>query len=87
VSERTRAEADRQRTEILAAAYRDAEITKGEGDAAAADIYSQAFGRDPEFFSFYRGMQAYRRSLGKQGDVLVMSPDGEFFNYFKDSGR
>src|SRR5512134_3634568 len=85
VSERTRAEADRQRTEILAAAYREAEITRGEGDAAAADIYSEAYGRDPEFFSFYRGMQAYRRSLGKQGDVLVMSPDGEFFNYFKDS--
>jgi membrane protease subunit HflC len=87
VSERTRAEADRQRTEILAAAYREAEITRGEGDAAAADIYAEAYGRDPEFFSFYRGMQAYRRSLGKQGDVLVMSPDGEFFNYFKDSGR
>jgi len=87
VSERTRAEADRQRTEILAEAYRQAEIVRGEGDAAAADIYAKAYGRNPEFYSFYRGMQAYRRSLGKQGDVLVIAPDGEFFNYLKDPGR
>lgn len=87
VSERTRAEADRQRTEILAEAYRQAEITRGEGDAAAADIYSEAFGRNAEFFAFYRSMQAFRRSLGKQGDVLVMAPEGEFFKYFNESGR
>jgi membrane protease subunit HflC len=87
VSERTRAEADRQRTEILADAYRQAEIIRGEGDAAAADIYAKAYGRNPEFYSFYRGLQAYRRSLGKQGDVLVIAPDGEFFKYLKDSGR
>ena len=87
VSERTRAEADRQRTEILAEAYRQAEIVRGEGDAAAADIYAKAYGRNPEFYSFYRGLQAYRRSLGKQGDVLVIAPDGEFFKYLKDSGR
>jgi modulator of FtsH protease HflC len=87
ISEQTRAEADRQRTEILATAYRDAEIVKGEGDALAADIYAKAHARNPEFFSFYRGMQAYRRSLGKQGDVLVLQPDGEFFKYLKDSGR
>jgi membrane protease subunit HflC len=86
VSERTRAEADRQRTEILAEAYRQAEITRGEGDAAAADIYSEAFGRNAEFFAFYRSMQAFRRSLGKQGDVLVMAPEGEFFKYFDQSG-
>ena len=87
VSERTRAEADRQRTEILADAYRKAEIVRGEGDAAAADTYAKAYGRNPEFYSFYRGLQAYRRSLGKQGDVLVIAPDGEFFKYLKDSGR
>ena len=87
VSERTRAEADRQRTEILAEAYRQAEITRGEGDAAAADVYSEAFGRNAEFFAFYRSMQAFRRSLGKQGDVLVMAPEGEFFKYFNESGR
>jgi membrane protease subunit HflC len=86
VSERTRAEADRQRTEILAEAYRQAEIVRGEGDAAAADIYAKAYGRNPEFFAFYRGMQAYRRSLGKQGDMLVLAPDGEFFKYFNESG-
>jgi len=87
VSERTRAEADRQRTETLADAYRQAEITKGEGDAAAADIYAKAYGRNAEFYSFYRSMQAYRKSLGKQGDVLVLAPDGEFFKYLKEPGR
>jgi modulator of FtsH protease HflC len=87
VSEQTRAEADRQRTEILANAYRDAEIIKGQGDALAADIYSKAYGANPEFYSFYRGMQAYRRSLGKQGDMLVIAPEGEFFKYLKESGR
>ncbi len=88
VSEQTRAEADRQRTETLANAYRDAEKVKGEGDATAADIYSQAYGRNPEFYAFYRGLQAYRKSLnGNQGDVMVLSPDGEFFKYFKEAGR
>jgi membrane protease subunit HflC len=86
VSEQTRAEADRQRTEILADAYRRAEIVKGEGDATAADTYAKAYGRNPEFYSFYRGLQAYRRSLGKQGDVLVIAPEGEFFKYLKDPG-
>ena len=63
-----------------------AEIIRGEGDAAAADIYARAYGRNPEFYSFYRGLQAYRRSLGKQSDVLVITPDGEFFKYLKDAG-
>jgi membrane protease subunit HflC len=88
VSEQTRAEADRERTEILANAYRDAEKVKGEGDAAATDIYARAYGRDPEFYAFYRGLQAYRKSLtGKQGDVMVITPEGEFFKYFKEAGR
>jgi membrane protease subunit HflC len=87
VSEQTRAEADRQRTEILADAYRQAEIIKGDGDASAADIYAGAYGRDAEFYAFYRGMQAYRRSLGKQGDILVLQPEGEFFKYLNEPGR
>ena len=86
VSEQTRAEAERQRTETLANAYREAEIVRGEGDASAADIYARAYGRNPEFYAFYRSMQSYRRSLGKQGDVLVISPEGEFFKYLKDAG-
>jgi membrane protease subunit HflC len=86
VSEQTRAEAERQRTETLSDAYRQAEITRGEGDALAADIYARAYGRNAEFYSFYRGLQAYRRSLGKQGDILVITPDGEFFKYLKDPG-
>ena len=87
VSEQTRAEADRQRTEILANAYREAEMVKGEGDASAADIYAKAYGRNPDFYAFYRGLQAYRKSLGKQGDVMVLQPDGEFFKYLKETGR
>jgi membrane protease subunit HflC len=87
VSERTRAEADRQRTETLADAYRQAEIIRGEGDATAAEIYARAYSRDADFYSFYRGLQAYRRSLGKQGDILVLEPEGEFFKYLKESGK
>lgn len=87
VSEQTRAEADRQRTEILADAYRQAEMIKGDGDAEAADIYAKAYGKNAEFYAFYRGMQAYRKSLGKRGDVLVLAPEGEFFKYLKESGR
>jgi modulator of FtsH protease HflC len=87
VSEQTRAEADRQRTEILANAYREAEKVKGEGDASAADIYARAYGRNPDFYAFYRALAAYRKSLGKQGDVMVLAPDGEFFKYLKESGR
>jgi membrane protease subunit HflC len=87
VSEQTRADADRQRTVILADAYRDAEKVRGEGDAAAADIYAKAYGRNPEFYSFYRALEAYRKSLGRQGDIMVLAPDGEFFKYFKEPGR
>jgi len=76
---RIRAEADRQRTELLSAAARDAEKLRGEGDARAAAIFARATQGNPEFFAFHRSMQAYRRSLGKQGDILVIQPDGEFF--------
>jgi membrane protease subunit HflC len=84
---RTRASAERQRTEIIAAAERDALEVRGKADGQATQIYSKAYSRNPEFYSFYRSLQAYERSLGKDGDVLVLSPDGEFFKYLKDPGK
>jgi modulator of FtsH protease HflC len=81
----TRAAADRQRTVILADAERDALRVRGEGDAAAAQIYARAYAKNPEFYAFYRSMQAYERSLGRDGDLLVITPDGEFFKYLKDA--
>ena len=77
-----RAQADRERLEILANANRDAAVTRGEGDAKAAAIYASAYRANAEFFSFYRSMQAYRESIGKADDVLVISPDSDFFKYF-----
>lgn len=82
-AETTRADADRQRTEILAAAFRDAQRTRGEGDSQATDIYSRTYNRNPEFYKFYRSLEAYRGSIGRDTDVLVISPDGEFFKYLK----
>jgi membrane protease subunit HflC len=82
-----RASAERQRTEIIANAERDAQQVRGEGDAVASQTYARAYGKDPEFYAFWRSMQAYDRSLGKDGDLLVISPDGEFFRYLKDSGK
>ena len=72
---------------ILADAERDALRVRGEGDAAAAQTYARAYAKDPEFYAFYRSLQAYDRSLGKDGDLLVVTPDGEFFKYLKDAGR
>lgn len=82
-SERIRADADRQRTVILAEAYRDAEIMRGEGDARAAEIYANAYNANPDFYSFYRSMQAYRESIGGDQDVLVLSPDSDFFQFLQ----
>jgi membrane protease subunit HflC len=84
-AERIRAEADRDRTVILAEAYRDSEILRGEGDASAADIYARAYKKDPEFYSFYRSIEAYKRSLGSDGDLLVLGPDSEFLQYLNQS--
>jgi modulator of FtsH protease HflC len=81
-----RAGADRQRTEIIADAQRDALKVKGAADAQAADIYSRAYSSNPDFYAFYRSLQAYERSLGQSSDVLVLSPDSEFFKYMKDPG-
>lgn len=83
---RVRAEADRQRTELLSAAARDAEKVRGEGDAKAAEIFARATQGSPEFFAFYRSMQAYRRSVGREGDILVLSPDSDFFRYMQQPG-
>jgi modulator of FtsH protease HflC len=86
-AEKLKAEADRQRTEILSQAYREAEIIKGEGDARSAEVYARAYSRNAEFYSFYRSLQAYRQSIGTDSDVLVLSPDSEFFKYLKRSER
>jgi len=80
-AEQIRADADRQRTVILAEAYRDAEKVRGSGDAEAASIYAEAHRKDPEFFSFWRSIQAYRRSVGKESDLLVLDKGSEFFRY------
>lgn len=82
-----RAEAERQRTEILANAARDSNKIRGEGDAQAAQIYAQAYQKNPEFYSFYRSMQAYRAALGQPGDLMVIAPEGEFFRYMKQPQR
>lgn len=81
-----RAEADRQRTVLLANARRDAEILRGEGDGSAVKIFADAFGRDEDFFEFYRSMQAYRNALGNEDTTLVLSPDSEFFKFFDATG-
>ena len=83
-AERIRADADRQRTVIVAEAYRDAEQTRGEGDARAADIYARAFGKNEEFFSLYRSLNAYRGVFGSRDDMLILQPDSDFFRYFGD---
>ena len=85
--EKIKADADRQRQVIVAEAYRDAQRVKGEGDALAARIYAEAFQKNPEFYSFYRSMEAYRQSLRTKGDVMVLDPSSDFFKYFKSPGR
>ncbi len=84
-AETIRAEADRARTVILAEAYRDAEILRGTGDATAAETYAKAYERDPDFYAFYRSIQAYRNSLGNEGDLLVIGPDSDFLRFLKQS--
>ncbi|HHI93213.1 MAG TPA: protease modulator HflC [Gammaproteobacteria bacterium] len=82
-AEKIRAEADRQRTVIIADAFRDAEILRGEGDAAATEIYAKAYGKDVEFYSLYRSLNAYKTTFSSKSDILVIEPDSEFFKYFK----
>lgn len=83
-SERIRADADRQSTVILAEAYRDSEITRGDGDAIATATYAQAFGKDREFYKFYRSLNAYTGNFSSSNDVILLEPDSEYFKYFKD---
>jgi modulator of FtsH protease HflC len=86
-ADKIKADAERQRTVILAEAYRDAQKLKGEGDAQAARIYAQAFGRNAEFYSFYRSMEAYRDSFRSKSDVMILEPNSDFFKYLRNPGR
>jgi membrane protease subunit HflC len=85
-SEKIRADADRQRQVILADAYRQAQKIKGEGDAKASAVYASAHGQNPEFYAFYRSLEAYKATFRNRSDVMVLDPTGEFFQYFKQSG-
>jgi len=86
IAEERKATADRDQTVILAEANRQSQIIRGEGDATAAQIYAAAYDKDPEFYTFYRSINAYRESVGKPGDILVIEPDNEFFRYLNESG-
>ena len=86
-AEKIRADADRQREIILAEAYRDAQRTKGQGDAKAAEIYAEAYKQNPEFYSFYRSLEAYRQGFKTKNDLLVLDPNSEFFKYLKHAGK
>jgi membrane protease subunit HflC len=87
-AELIRSTADKDRTIILANAYRDGQKIRGAGDARAAEIYANAYTKDPEFYAFYRSIDAYKKSMGKAGDVLILDPNNEFFRYLnKSSGN
>ena len=86
-SEKIRADADRQREVILAEAYRKAQEVKGEGDAKASAIYASAFQPSPEFYAFYRSLEAYKQSFRHKSDMMIVDPSSEFFKYLKNSGR
>jgi membrane protease subunit HflC len=84
-AEKIRADAERQREVILAEAYRDAQRVRGEGDAKSAGIYAAAFSQNPEFYSFYRSMEAYRSTFRGRSDLMVIEPNSDFMRYFRDS--
>lgn len=85
-AELIRSTADKDRTVILANANRQSQIIRGEGDARAAEIYANAYNKDAEFYAFYRSIDAYKKSIGNPGDLLVLDPDNEFFRYLNQSG-
>ncbi|MDR2838576.1 MAG: protease modulator HflC [Azonexus sp.] len=85
-AEKIRADADRQREVILADAYREAQKVKGEGDSKATAIYGAAFGQNPEFYAFYKSLEAYRSSFSSKGDMLVVDPGSDFFKYMRGRG-
>lgn len=82
-SEKIRADADKQREVIIAEAYSEAQKTKGEGDAKAAEIYNRSYGRNPEFYAFYRSTEAYKNSFKSKSDVMVLDPGSDFFKYMR----
>ena len=82
-SEKIRADADRQREVMIATAYRDAQVERGQGDAEASRLFADAFGKDPEFAAFYRSLEAYRASFNSRGDLMVLDPQADFFRYFR----
>ena len=84
IAEEIRAKAEAKRLVMVANAERDANILRGEGDAQATSIYAQAYGKDPQFYEFYRSLEAYKRTFDKNGDVMIIEPDSEFFQYFKN---
>jgi membrane protease subunit HflC len=86
-AEKIRAEAEREREVIVAEAYKDAQRVKGEGDRKASAIYAQAFGENPEFYAFYRSLEAYRAGFKNKSDVLILEPNSEFFKYLKSPGK
>ena len=86
-AEKIRADADKQREVIVAEAYRDAQKMKGEGDAKAAATYAQAFNQNPEFYAFYRSLEAYRNSFKSKSDIIVVEPNSDFFKYMKSVGK
>ena len=85
-AEKIRADADRQREVIIAEAFKDAQRIKGEGDAKASAIYSAAYGKSPEFYAFYRSLEAYRNSFKSKSDVMVLEPSSDFLKYMRNSG-
>lgn len=86
-SEKIRADADKQREVIIAEAYREAQKTKGEGDAKAGEIYNQSYSRNPEFYAFYRSQEAYKNSFKSKSDVMVLDPNSDFFKYMRSPNR
>ena len=84
--EKIRADADRQREVIIAEAYRDAQKTKGEGDAKSSALYAEAFGRDPQFAQFYRSLEAYRATFRNKGDMIMLDPSSDFFRAMRGDG-
>jgi membrane protease subunit HflC len=84
---KARADTEQKRNEIVANATRDAQRIRGEGEAQAALVYARGYGRNVEFGAFYRSLQAYRTVLGREGDILVIEPDGDFFKYLHNSGK
>lgn len=81
-AEKIRADADRQKSVVLANAYKEAEILRGEGDAKAAEIYASGYGKDPEFFAMYRSLSSYQKTFDSKDDVILLKPDSEYFDYF-----